>query len=152
MLLKFQHCIINIIYITIILVKRSDIIKYSSSFISLVITSFPSIKGAAKSYFTHYLCVVIILLNIGLYKFAVSTYSFGKLDFRLSVFSMVLCLFCILNFDVILIRFHNTYVNQRHTLKSETIFGNRQPFKNDEKCFYFTSKALFVLKIFKFLS
>ena len=26
--------------------------------------------------------------------------------------------------------------------------GNWKPFKNDEKCFHFTLKALFVLKIF----
>ena len=29
---------------------------------------------------------------------------------------------------------------------------DRKPFKNDEKCFYFVLKALFVIKIFKFLS
>ena len=31
-------------------------------------------------------------------------------------------------------------------------FGHWKPFKNYEKSFYFTSKALFVLKILKFLS
>ena len=40
----------------------------------------------------------------------------------------------------------------RRTLRSETIFGNWKLFENDEKCFYFTSEALFVLNIFKFLS
>ena len=30
-------------------------------------------------------------------------------------------------------------------------FGKWKSFKNDEKCIYFTSKALFVLKIFQFL-
>ena len=39
--------------------------------------------------------------------------------------------------------------HQWHTLRSETIFGNWKPFKN---AFYFPSKTLFVLKIFKFLS
>ena len=42
-----------------------------------------------KAYFTHYLCVVIILFNTGLYKFAGLLFLFGKLDFLLSVFSMV---------------------------------------------------------------
>ena len=40
---------------------------------------------------------------------------------------------------------------QRRTIRSETIFGNWKFFKNDEKCILF-QKALFVLKIFKFLS
>ena len=34
---------------------------------------------------------------------------------------------------------------------SETIFGNWKPFKNYEKCIYFTVKALSVLEIFTFL-
>ena len=39
------------------------------------------------------------------------------------------------------------------TLKSETIFSNWRPFKNDEKCFFhFPLKTLFVLKMFRFLS
>ena len=33
---------------------------------------------------------------------------------------------------------------------SETIFGNLKSFKNHEKAFYLTFKALFVLKLFKF--
>ena len=41
----------------------------------------------------HYLCVVIILFNTGLYKSAISTYPLEKLDFSPSVFSVVLCLF-----------------------------------------------------------
>ena len=55
----------------------------------------------------HYLCVVIILFNTGLYKSAIFTYSLEKLDFSPSVFSIVLCLFRVLNFDVILIRLDN---------------------------------------------
>ena len=35
------------------------------------------------------------------------------------------------------------------TLRSETIFGYWKPFKNMKNAFYFTSKALFDLKIFK---
>ena len=39
------------------------------------------------------------------------------------------------------------------TLKSETIFSNWRPFKNDEECFFhFPLKTLFVLKMFRFLS
>ena len=41
---------------------------------------------------------------------------------------------------------------KRRTLRSETIFGNWKRFKNDKECFFFMLKALFVLKIFKFLS
>ena len=32
----------------------------------------------------------------------------------------------------------------------DTIFGNFQPFKNDEECFFFHLKALFILKILSF--
>ena len=63
-------------------------------------------KGATKLYFIHDLRVVIILFKTGIYKCAICTYSFGKLNFPLPVFSMVLDLFCILNFNVILIRLH----------------------------------------------
>ena len=42
-------------------------------------------KGALKLYFTHYLFVVIILLNTVLDRSAFSTNSFEKLVFRLSV-------------------------------------------------------------------
>ena len=42
-------------------------------------------------------------------------------------------------------------VFSRRTLTSETIFDNWKSFKNDEKTFYFTLKALFVLKITKFM-
>ena len=35
---------------------------------------------------------------------------------------------------------------------SETISDNSKPFKNDENAFYFMLKALFILKIFTFLS
>ena len=31
---------------------------------------------------------------------------------------------------------------KRRTVRSETIFGNWNPFKNDEKCFYFVLKIL----------
>ena len=42
--------------------------------------------------------------------------------------------------------------DKRHTLKSETIFGSWKPLKMMKNAFYFTSNALFNVKIFKFLS
>ena len=45
----------------------------------------------------HYFCVIIILLNTGLYNFAISIYFFGKLHFPLSVFSIAPGPFCLLN-------------------------------------------------------
>ena len=41
-------------------------------------------KGAKKLHFVHYLCVVIILFNTGLYKSTFSTDSFWKLVFCFS--------------------------------------------------------------------
>ena len=49
----------------------------------------PVLKGATKSYFMHYSCVVIILLNTGLWRSAFSIIYFGKLVFCLSVLSAV---------------------------------------------------------------
>ena len=40
----------------------------------------------------------------------------------------------------------------RRNLTSETFRNRRMPFKSYEKCFLFHLKALFILKIFKFLS
>ena len=36
------------------------------------------------------------------------------------------------------------------TLRSETIFANWKSCENDDKCLFFTLKAIFVLKIFNF--
>ena len=47
------------------------------------------LKGAKELYFTYYSCVVIILLNTGLYKSAFSTNSFRKLIF------LSFCAFCL---------------------------------------------------------
>ena len=47
------------------------------------------IKGATKSYFTHYSYVVIIFFKMGLYKSVFFSYSFGKLV--LFVFPWFLC-------------------------------------------------------------
>ena len=50
-------------------------------------------KGAAKLYFTHYVCVVIILFNTGWFKPVTSTYFFAKL-----LSHTLLCLFCFFEF------------------------------------------------------
>ena len=61
-------------------------------------------KGARKSFFMHYSCVVIILFNTGLHKSVFSTYSFGKLVFCLSaLFVFSSCS----EFDVIFINYCN---------------------------------------------
>ena len=44
-----------------------------------------TVKGAIKSYFTYYSYVVIIFFKTGLYMSAFFIYSFGKLNYRLSV-------------------------------------------------------------------
>ena len=46
------------------------------------------LKGAAKSYFTHHYCVVIVLFNTALCRSAFSTVSLRKIIFRLSVFAL----------------------------------------------------------------
>ena len=56
----------------------------------LTASDFIHLKGATKSYFTRYSCVVIILFNTGLSRFAFSTISFRKLVFRLSVLFLFL--------------------------------------------------------------
>ena len=53
----------------------------------------------------HYSCVVIILVNTGLYKSAFPTYSFENLVFRLSVFC-IFYFFCF-ELDVIFGDFQN---------------------------------------------
>ena len=45
-------------------------------------------KGATKSYFTHYSCVVIVFFNTALHGSAFSTVSFRKLVFRLFILSL----------------------------------------------------------------
>ena len=46
------------------------------------------LKGATKSYFTHYPCVVIILFNTALFRSAFSMVSIRKLVFGLSALSL----------------------------------------------------------------
>ena len=53
-------------------------------------------KGATKSYFTHYMLVVIILFITGLYEFTISTYSFAKLLFLCFIWFSVYSVFWIL--------------------------------------------------------
>ena len=68
-----------------------------------------TLKGAMKLYFMHYMLVVIILFNTGLFKSAISTYSFAKILFL-----------CFLWFSVYFVpwilissnsSFHNIYIN-----------------------------------------
>ena len=54
---------------------------------------FHFLKGATKSNFTHYSCVVIVLFNTSLYRSAFSTVSFGKLFFK------SFCVFCVFCFE-----------------------------------------------------
>ena len=51
------------------------------------------VKRATKSYFTHYMLVVIILFNTGLYESAISTYSFAKLLFLCFIWFSVYSVF-----------------------------------------------------------
>lgn len=64
---------------------RSDRILLYTSLLFL-----SHIKGAPTLHFTHYLCVGIILFNVGWYNSASSIQFFGKPDFHLS------CVFCLL--------------------------------------------------------
>ena len=43
--------------------------------------NYTELKGATKSYFTHYSCVVIVLFNTALCRSSFSTVSFIKLVF-----------------------------------------------------------------------
>lgn len=55
-------------------------------------------KETAKLYFS---CAVIILFNMGIYKSAFSTYSFGELDF---------CQFALLSFLPVLCHVNSLYL------------------------------------------
>ena len=63
-----------------------------------------NLKGATKSYFTHYCFVVIVLFNIAYVGLHFSTSSFRKLVFRLSVLSLnqdiKICVIMLCNFDM----------------------------------------------------
>ena len=70
-------------------------------------------------HFTHYICVVITLINTGLYKSAISTYSFAKLFFLcflciyfcIYLFIYFLSVYSVLNFEVILTGGDSIYVD-----------------------------------------
>ena len=44
------------------------------------------------------------------------------------------------------------YLKSESDLSKKFVLFTSTPFKNDEKCFLFHLKALFVLRVFKFLS
>ena len=62
-------------------------------------------KGATKSYFTHYSCVVIVLFNTALCRSAFSPVSFRKLVFPVSGVSLdqdikICGIIMLYNFDI----------------------------------------------------
>ena len=74
-LLKYKNCVIKTCF------QRG--FEFKTSFVK---RNF--IKGATKSYFTRYSCVVFVFVNTALCRSAFSTVSFRKLVFRLSVLSL----------------------------------------------------------------
>ena len=52
------------------------------------ILSFLSERSSEIAFYTNFLCGHCFFFNTGLYKFAFRTYSFGKLFFHLSMFSI----------------------------------------------------------------
>ena len=67
-------------------------------------------KGATKSYFAHYSCVVIILFNTGLCRPALSPISFRKPVFRLSVLSVFFVFNQDIKIHVIILKRSSCYV------------------------------------------
>ena len=64
-----------------------------------------------------------------------------------------ICTTCFLIWsDLVVTQSQGFLAKKVFTLRSGTIFGNWKPSKMMKNVFHFTSKALFVLKIFKFLS
>ena len=59
-----------------------------------------SFKGATKSFFTYYPCVLIFLFNTGLCRSGFSIISFGKLIFCVSVVSAFFVESTVLNQDI----------------------------------------------------
>ena len=64
------------------------------------------LKGATKSYFTHFSCVVIVFFNTALCRSAFSTVYFRKLVFNFSMHSLnqdiKICAIMLCNFDLTL--------------------------------------------------
>ena len=82
-------------------------------------------KGATKLYFTHYSCVVIILLITDLYKSAFSIYSLGNQFFCLSaLFVLTACS----DFDnsswTFLKHLYNNYLRSRCKLMDWFLYDN----------------------------
>ena len=97
------------------------------------------IKGATKSWFTHYSFVVIVLFNTVLCRCTYSTVSFRKLVFRLSVHSLKedikICVIMICSF-VLTIYKNSPFINNKLFAKAlqyyvKTCF---------QKCFAFFKK------------
>ena len=80
--------------------KRPWQINFSVMYVHVLPFQYLFVKGATKSYFTHYTLVVIILFNTGLYESAISTYSFAKLLFLCFIWFSVYSVFWILNISV----------------------------------------------------
>ena len=78
------------------------------------------IKGATKSYFMHYSCVVIVFFNTTLCRSAFSTDSFRKLVFRLSVLSLnqviKICVIMLCNFILALYE-NSLFINNKLFIK-----------------------------------
>ena len=76
------------------------------------------VKGATKSDFTHYSCVVNVLFNTALYRSAFSPVSFRNLGFRLSVLSLNQVFeICIINLLILICSFVLTlYKNSPFTI------------------------------------
>ena len=62
---------------------------FSAHFFQLLCYDVPQFRETPKFYSMHYSYVVITLFSTGLHKSVFSTYSFGKLGLRLSVFFVI---------------------------------------------------------------
>ena len=81
------------LYISLVYKMRFQVLSDMVLHIFLIIFYFFSLKGATKSYFTHYSYVVIVFFNKSLCKSAFSNILFEKAAF------MSFCAFCFLCFE-----------------------------------------------------
>ena len=104
-----RHWFICVFCLTLLLISSrwcflSTLISDMSTFRFILEIYFVIFKGATKSHFANYSCVVIVLLNTALCRSAFSTVSFSKQVFRLSVLSLnediKLCDIMLCNFDM----------------------------------------------------
>ena len=95
----FSAFIIDFLVAVLTVTVTSTLVIINNFCKYLIGENFVCLKGARKSYFMDYMCVVNILLDTDLYKSVFSTYT----NFSSFVYC-VFCLFC-LDFDVILINF-----------------------------------------------